>query len=132
MSKMLWRPSEESIKQSNMYRFMQAVNAKHGMNLDGYAALHAWSIAHPAEFWAAVWRDGGVTVAFGVGDAIGDQNGPVVGQQLQPSLELLDLAGRRARNQHLLRDAAQVKYVPERTVCATSARADKVRRPPQK
>ncbi|MCK7467924.1 MAG: hypothetical protein MZU91_07220 [Desulfosudis oleivorans] len=37
---MLWKPSEESIRQTNMHRFMQFVNAKHNQKFDEYAALY--------------------------------------------------------------------------------------------
>ncbi|MGE5257531.1 MAG: acetoacetate--CoA ligase [Hyphomicrobiales bacterium] len=55
MSKKLWKPSEESVKQSNMYRFMQHINAKYRIKLDGYAALYEWSIQNIPDFWASMW-----------------------------------------------------------------------------
>jgi acetoacetyl-CoA synthetase len=60
MSKMLWKPTEDSIRQSNMYRFMQGVNARHHHTLDDYPALHRWSVDHIAEFWAAMWDFAGI------------------------------------------------------------------------
>ena len=51
MSTMLWKPSEESIRQSNMYRFMQFINQRYDRNFDGYAALYEWSVRHIPEFW---------------------------------------------------------------------------------
>ncbi len=35
-----------------------------------FAALHAWSLAEPADFWGAVWRDGGVLGDLAAGDPI--------------------------------------------------------------
>src|SRR5512143_2380973 len=55
MSKMLWKPSEEGIKQSNMYRFMQLINAKYGQTLDAYASLYDWSVQNIPDFWASMW-----------------------------------------------------------------------------
>ena len=60
MSKMLWKPSEESVRQSNMYRFMQLVNARHRQTFAEYASLHRWSVDHLADFWAAMWDFAGV------------------------------------------------------------------------
>ncbi len=60
MSKMLWKPSEESVRESNMYRFMQIVNSRHHQNFDGYAPLHRWSVEHLADFWAAMWDFAGI------------------------------------------------------------------------
>ena len=60
MSKMLWKPSEESLRASNMYRFMQVVNTRHHQNFDDYAPLHRWSVEHLADFWAAMWDFAGI------------------------------------------------------------------------
>jgi len=60
MSKMLWKPSEESVRQSNMYRFMQVVNARHHQNINDFAGLHRWSVEHLADFWAAMWDFAGI------------------------------------------------------------------------
>ena len=60
MSKMLWKPSEESIRQSNMHRFMQLVNARHRQKFDEYTPLYRWSVEHIPEFWADMWEFAGV------------------------------------------------------------------------
>jgi len=72
MAKMLWKPSVERVRESNMYRFMQAVNAKHGLNLDGYAALHAWSVDHIPEFWGALWEHLGIIHSVGYREVVDD------------------------------------------------------------
>ena len=56
MSQPLWTPSPERIAQSNLTRFMAAVNREHGLTLDGYDALYDWSIADIPAFWEALWR----------------------------------------------------------------------------
>ena len=56
MAKMLWKPSEERIKNSNMYRFINFVNKKHGKKFNEYTSLYEWSIQHIYEFWAAMWE----------------------------------------------------------------------------
>jgi acetoacetyl-CoA synthetase len=55
MAKLLWKPSEERIKKSNMYRFMQVVNETYGKNFSDYDDLHRWSTEHLEEFWATLW-----------------------------------------------------------------------------
>ncbi len=56
MSKLLWKPSEIQIKQSNMYRFMNVVNQKYKQNFDEYAPLYNWSIENIADFWETMWE----------------------------------------------------------------------------
>jgi len=56
MSKMLWKPSEESIRQTNMYRFMQFINSKYNQKMKDYASLYEWSVQNIPEFWAALWE----------------------------------------------------------------------------
>jgi acetoacetyl-CoA synthetase len=56
MSKMLWKPSEQRIKNSHMYRFMNFVNKKYGKNFKEYAPLYEWSVQSISDFWAAMWE----------------------------------------------------------------------------
>ena len=56
MSKLLWEPSEEQIKTSNMYRFMQVVNDKYNQEFNDYASLYDWSIENIQDFWATMWE----------------------------------------------------------------------------
>ena len=55
MSKILWQPSEERIRQSNMYRFIRFVNDRFGLQIDDYPGLYQWSVTNIADFWAAIW-----------------------------------------------------------------------------
>jgi acetoacetyl-CoA synthetase len=56
MAKLLWTPSEERVKSSNMYRFMQFVNRKYGKDFSEYEALYQWSVEKIPDFWAAMWE----------------------------------------------------------------------------
>jgi acetoacetyl-CoA synthetase len=56
MAKLLWKPSDEQIEKTNMYRFMNFINEKHNQDFSHYAQLHAWSITNIADFWAAFWE----------------------------------------------------------------------------
>ena len=44
MPELLWKPDEEKIKNSNMYRFMEFVNEKLNHDFRDYNALYQWSI----------------------------------------------------------------------------------------
>ena len=56
MAKLLWEPSEERIKNTNMYRFMNFINAKHHRDFSEYASLYQWSIENISDFWASMWE----------------------------------------------------------------------------
>jgi acetoacetyl-CoA synthetase len=56
MAKLLWQPSEEQIKNSNMYRFMGIVNQKYQQNFNDYKSLYEWSIENITDFWATMWE----------------------------------------------------------------------------
>ena len=56
MAKLLWKPTEERIKNSNMYRFMNVVNDKYHQNFSEYAPLYKWSVENIAAFWETMWQ----------------------------------------------------------------------------
>ena len=56
----LWEPSEERINNANITRFMEFVNGKFSLNIDGYPALYQWSIDRREDFWAAMWDFGNI------------------------------------------------------------------------
>ncbi len=63
MSKLLWKPSEEQIQQSNMYRFMNVVNQKYNQDFNEYAPLYDWSVENIAEFWETLWEFADIIVS---------------------------------------------------------------------
>ncbi len=56
MAKLLWQPSEERIKSSNMYRFMQFINDRYAKDFADYSDLYQWSIDNISDFWASMWE----------------------------------------------------------------------------
>jgi acetoacetyl-CoA synthetase len=59
----LWRPTPEQIASANVTRFIrEAVRPLGAAAADVHDAhaLYAWSIEHPEQFWAAVWRFCGI------------------------------------------------------------------------
>lgn len=73
----VWRPDPSDARGSRLATFAARLAAGEdtlaGLDVAGdapeaaYARLHAWSVAHPDRFWAAVWRELGV-----VADAAAD------------------------------------------------------------
>lgn len=55
MSDPLWQPSEQRIKNTNMYHFMQHVNQRYGKAFASYDDLYQWSIDDSPTFWATLW-----------------------------------------------------------------------------
>jgi acetoacetyl-CoA synthetase len=55
MTELLWQPSEERARNTNIYRFMRYVNERYGRKLTGYDELYRWSIEDSPDFWAALW-----------------------------------------------------------------------------
>jgi acetoacetyl-CoA synthetase len=55
MNQLLWRPSEERMKNTNMWDFMQYVNERHGKDFASYDDLYQWSIDESPNFWATLW-----------------------------------------------------------------------------
>ena len=61
MTTPLWNPGDGRIASAQITRFMADIEAQHGVTLRGdYFALHAWALANPEAFWAAVWDFCGV------------------------------------------------------------------------
>ncbi|MCC6890710.1 MAG: acetoacetate--CoA ligase [Hyphomicrobiales bacterium] len=56
----LWTPSPARAAASQVEAFRREIECRHGVRLSGYRDLHAWSVAHPALFWSAVWDCCGV------------------------------------------------------------------------
>ncbi|MBE0557327.1 MAG: acetoacetate--CoA ligase, partial [Proteobacteria bacterium] len=72
MGKLLWKPSEERITGSNMYRFMTYVNGRHQQNFTDYDGLYAWSVSNIADFWADVWDFVGVKASRRYDEVVDD------------------------------------------------------------
>jgi acetoacetyl-CoA synthetase len=60
MSKLLWQPSEDRIRNTNMYHYMQYVNERYGKAFQSYDDLFEWSVSEIPTFWASIWDYGQV------------------------------------------------------------------------
>ncbi len=56
MSDICWQPSAERSGQARVTAFAREAAEYYKRDLSTYDDLYDWSIAEPAEFWAAVWR----------------------------------------------------------------------------
>jgi acetoacetyl-CoA synthetase len=72
MGSLLWQPSAEQMRNSNLYKFMQFVNKKHGQNFSQYTPLYEWSIENIADFWAAMWEFGEVKASKAYDSVVDD------------------------------------------------------------
>ena len=52
MNTIVWKPKAPETTQ--MWAFMQYVNLTHGLHINHYHDLHAWSVQHPGLFWQTV------------------------------------------------------------------------------
>lgn len=57
-SKELWRHPDPA--STPMWQFLQAVNQKHNLHLNGYPDLYKWSVDNVAQFWDEVWQFVGI------------------------------------------------------------------------
>ncbi len=53
---LLWKPSEQSVKSSNLVKFMGWLNEQYGHHFLDYNSLWKWSVDEPEAFWEAVWN----------------------------------------------------------------------------
>ena len=74
-------------ERSHMRRFMRGAEALAGQTLPDYEALHRWSIAEPAAFWAEVARYTGMRFS-GAPDAILENAAAMPGAEWFPGAEL--------------------------------------------
>ena len=54
MPQPLWTPSADRIAATRMTAFRLFINQRHGLVLNDYTALHAWSVAQREAFWQAI------------------------------------------------------------------------------
>ena len=73
MGKLLWKPSEERARNSNMYRFMLFVNERRDQNFTNYDGLYEWSVNNIPAFWADVWDFVGIRSSRGYDHVIDDE-----------------------------------------------------------
>jgi acetoacetyl-CoA synthetase len=56
----LWRPTQERIEQANVTRLAREAVREWRLDLNDYPSFYRWSVDHPEQFWASLWKFGGV------------------------------------------------------------------------
>jgi acetoacetyl-CoA synthetase len=57
-SKLLWR--HPAPMTTPMFKFLEQVNLKYGLQIDSYEELHKWSVEHVGKFWGRAWTFVGI------------------------------------------------------------------------
>ena len=74
MSKLLWQPSGQRIRNTNIYHFMNDVNSSHGKSFANYRDLYEWSIEEGPSFWATLWDYAEITHSRSYAQVVDDIN----------------------------------------------------------
>ncbi len=74
MAELLWTPSEEKVRATNMYKFMNLVNHRYNQSFSQYPELYQWSIENIPDFWATWWDEAGIIYSTGYEQVIDDIN----------------------------------------------------------
>ena len=56
MNKLLWSPSTNEIKKTQVWGFMHEVNREFKVKLKNFHELYQWSCEFPESFWDLFWR----------------------------------------------------------------------------
>ncbi len=62
----LWSPSGERVRSSQMYKFLKIINEKNNINIENFTDLHTWSIENKSNFWSSIWDFFGVIGSKGM------------------------------------------------------------------
>jgi len=74
LTKLLWTPSDERVKASNMYRFISFINKRYIQEFNEYEELYKWSVDNIPDFWVAVWEFVGIKASCNYDQVIDDLN----------------------------------------------------------
>ncbi|MFT5930749.1 MAG: acetoacetyl-CoA synthetase [Oceanospirillaceae bacterium] len=83
----LWQPSQSRIEQTNLWRFIQSINASLNLNITDYHQLHQWSIDHSELFWDQIWQQCNV-VSSHKGSVILEHGDKMPGAKWYPQAKL--------------------------------------------
>ena len=83
----LWAPSPQRVAATNLTAFIDVIRRDFGAELADFEDLHAWSIEHPEDFWAAVWDFGGI-VAETRGNVVVEDRAKMPGARWFPNARL--------------------------------------------
>ena len=76
MAEILWQPSAERIKSTQLTHFIKKIQKKYGIGDTNFSTLHQWSVNNPAEFWEEVWQDCDVIASTTYTSVMGERQMP--------------------------------------------------------
>ncbi|HMB30665.1 MAG TPA: acetoacetate--CoA ligase [Desulfohalobiaceae bacterium] len=74
MSKLQWQPSEDRLKSTNMYDFLNYIKDSYSLSLGNYNDLYSWSVDNIPEFWASWWQYSGLRYSSTYSEVIDDMS----------------------------------------------------------
>jgi len=86
MTEPIWSPGPARRQTANIRRFIELARSELDPGIQDYWSLHRYSIAHPAEFWRAVWDFCGIVGA--PGDTVVEDFDRMPGARWFPSARL--------------------------------------------
>ncbi|MEM1578576.1 MAG: acetoacetate--CoA ligase [Archaeoglobaceae archaeon] len=69
---LLWKPTEEIVRNANITRFMEFVNSKLGLDLRNYWDLYRWSVSEIESFWSLLWEFAEIKCSKGLSKVVDD------------------------------------------------------------
>jgi len=60
MKNPIWTPSEDRIKSSNMFKYLQYAESIAGKKFPNYNKLYNWSVSDVEKFWESIWQVSGI------------------------------------------------------------------------
>jgi acetoacetyl-CoA synthetase len=72
----LWRPSDERVRRSQLTAYMRWLAAERGLRFDEYADLWSWSVSDIDAFWGSIWDYFGVSGEAPRGAALAERAMP--------------------------------------------------------
>jgi acetoacetyl-CoA synthetase len=55
LNPVMWVPSDERIKSSQIFKFIREINDKYNLDLISFTDLHSWSVNNKSDFWSSIW-----------------------------------------------------------------------------
>jgi acetoacetyl-CoA synthetase len=52
----IWTPSDERVKKSQLWHYLQQMSVQTGRSLQSYDDLYDWSVTDIADFWKSIWK----------------------------------------------------------------------------
>ncbi|PIQ61385.1 MAG: hypothetical protein COW00_03945, partial [Bdellovibrio sp. CG12_big_fil_rev_8_21_14_0_65_39_13] len=60
MPEILWHPSDEQIKETEMFRYRSQMEKKFKKKWNSYSEFHGWSVEHNDDFWSSLFSYYGI------------------------------------------------------------------------